>query len=90
VNLPDAVVVEGLGYQISLDVAAWTEQLATLLEHGPWTAKEGERARRWVAERYTWHRIGSELARRYQWVLAGCLDEPAPMVPAPQLAASAH
>ena len=69
VALAAVVEQDQLGYVAELNVAAIASSLQHCLDH-PQAAKEmGDRARRLIAENYTWERIASNLSEVYAAIL---------------------
>jgi glycosyltransferase involved in cell wall biosynthesis len=77
VDLAEAVLAAEVGYTAPLTVAAWSEQLASILADAEAPGRMAVRARHWVAENYGWSRITEELIERYRWVIAGSRQEAA-------------
>jgi glycosyltransferase involved in cell wall biosynthesis len=70
VDLADAVLAAGLGTTAPLQVKAWRDRLAALLD-SDWSAEETARARVWVRDNYAWERIAGRLTEHYEDVLSG-------------------
>jgi glycosyltransferase involved in cell wall biosynthesis len=70
VDLTDAALAAEVGYAAPLTVAAWSDRFASLLTGAEGLIEPGRRARRWVAENYSWSRITEELVERYHEVIA--------------------
>ena len=68
-NMPE-VAEAGAGSVVEASVDAFAEKLRRLLTDAELRAEMGDRARRLVAEKYSWDRIASELEAVYQALLS--------------------
>lgn len=66
VNLADDVRAAGAGWVVSLDEAALAAGLGEALDGEPERARRGKAGRELVERRFTWTRIGSDLADLYR------------------------
>jgi glycosyltransferase involved in cell wall biosynthesis len=71
VDLAGPMSTAGLGHVAPLEVEAWRERLASLLNDPGKLGASEVRARRWAQENYAWGRISSELIERYRQLLKG-------------------